>query len=82
MMKVLFFASLRDALGTAEVDVSLAQGTTAEALRAQLIADHPQWQTALSQPALLLAVNQQMADWQTPLNESDEIALFPPVTGG
>ena len=32
--------------------------------------------------SLLLAVNQQMVDGDAPLNANDEVAFFPPVTGG
>jgi molybdopterin synthase sulfur carrier subunit len=30
----------------------------------------------------MVAVNQAMADWETPLRDGDEVAFFPPVTGG
>lgn len=82
-MKILFFGSLREQLGTGEIELPLAPGTNditelLEALK-QL---GPKWQQALSAGSLLCAVNQIMATQDTLLKDSDEVALFPPVTGG
>ncbi|GAA5216616.1 MoaD/ThiS family protein [Corallincola platygyrae] len=83
-MKVLFFASLRDTLGTSELQEPLATGEslTADGLRERLKSRGEAWQKALSQPSLLVAVNQAMVPWDTLLSDDDEVALFPPVTGG
>ena len=42
----------------------------------------PLWAEALDKPDLRCARNQQVADLQAPLEDGDEVAFFPPVTGG
>ncbi|WP_438951470.1 molybdopterin converting factor subunit 1 [Porticoccus sp.] len=82
-MKILFFGSLREQLGTGEIELPLAPGTknVADLLEA-LKRRGPEWQRALSTDSLLYAVNQIIAAHDTLLEDSDEVALFPPVTGG
>ncbi|EWH10052.1 molybdopterin synthase small subunit [Catenovulum agarivorans DS-2] len=81
MIKVLFFAQLRETLGTEQCEVELDSCTINE-LKQQLIQSQPEWQQALTQANLLVAVNQAMANGQTVVKAGDEVALFPPVTGG
>ena len=79
-VKVLFFGAARDAVGHPEVELSLDnEATSAEAL-AQLIEKFPN----LSRfgRSLLVAVNQEYARGGTPLKNGDELAVFPPVSGG
>jgi len=78
---VKFFARLREELGTAEVQVALADVTTLAQLKPFLIGQHPHWQTALERN-LLLAVNQHLVTDDVTLEAGDEVALLPPVTGG
>lgn len=81
-VKVLYFAGLREQLGTASEDLELP-ATTVAGLRSQLIARGGAWQSALAQGrALRVAVNQEMAQATTSVKPGDEIAFFPPVTGG
>lgn len=82
-MKILFFGNLREQLGTGEIEVPLAPGTNniADLLEA-LKQRGSEWQQALSTGSLLYAVNQTMATQSTLLKDNDEVALFPPVTGG
>lgn len=82
MIKVLFFAKLRETLGCAELAMSAEGGDTTESLRRRLIGDHPAWQEALSDEQLLIAVNQQLCSDEQALQDGDELAFFPPVTGG
>ena len=82
MIKVLYFAGLREQLGTAGEDID-ASPTTVAGLRSMLMARGGAWQSALAQgKALRVAVNQEMAQPTTPVEAGDEIAFFPPVTGG
>ena len=54
-----------------------------EALRAHLMARGGAWASVLANgKALRVAVNQEMADPATPVKAGDEVAFFPPVTGG
>jgi molybdopterin synthase sulfur carrier subunit len=81
-VKVLYFAGLRDQLGTPGEDLD-ASPTTVAGLRTLLMSRGGAWQTALAQTrALRVAVNQEMAQPTTPVKPGDEIAFFPPVTGG
>lgn len=84
MIKLLFFARLRDDLGCAQEDLALPAGVdTVAGLRAYLMARGAIWQEALARGgALGVAVNQDMAQASTPISAGDEVAFFPPVTGG
>jgi sulfur-carrier protein len=84
MVKVLYFAKLREDLGKASEEVTLpGDVTTVAALRAHLMTRGATWQSALGQGrALRVAVNQEMAEPGTPVRAGDEVAFFPPVTGG
>jgi sulfur-carrier protein len=83
-IKILYLARLREQLGRPgeEFEVSPATSTVA-GLRTLLMARGGAWQTALAQgKALRVAVNQEMAQPTTPVKPGDEVAFFPPVTGG
>ena len=81
MIKVLFFAQVRELVGCDELRLPCDHGT-AEALRAALCERGDKWALALESGKLLVAVNQTLVPLETPLNEDDEVAFFPPVTGG
>ena len=83
MINVLFFAQVRELLGTAELSVDASEQTqTAEALRAMLATTDEKWAKVLTSDKLLVAVNQTMSQWDAPIKDGDEVAFFPPVTGG
>jgi len=82
MLKILYFASLREAIGVSSETITLNEAQTISALVEQLYKRHPHAKQALLDPALRVAINQQLADFTALLNEGDEVALFPPVTGG
>ena len=74
-IKVRFFASLRESVGLDEVDMEWADTQTPHSIWTQL--------TTESQPNnLLCAINQEYATLDSDLNDGDEVAFFPPVTGG
>lgn len=83
-MKVLFFASVREQLGCDVLDVACAEGcSSTERLRQQLIVRGGEvWREVLTQPNLICAVNQSVVHGDQELAEGDEVAFFPPVTGG
>ena len=82
MIRVLFFARLREQLGCSAMEVACGAGTTdLAALRAELCATSG-WKEVLTAPNVLCAVNQQQVDLDHPLVDGDEVAFFPPVTGG
>ncbi|HAY94874.1 molybdopterin synthase sulfur carrier subunit [Shewanella sp.] len=83
MINVLFFAQVRELLGTAKLSLEASEQTqTAEALRATLAATDDKWAKVLTSDKLLVAVNQTISQWDAPVNDGDEVAFFPPVTGG
>lgn len=79
-----FFASVREALGTAEETVTLPQGvTTVGAVREHLMARGGAWEDALgADRPLRTAFNHVMCPAETPVEAGGEVAFFPPVTGG
>jgi len=81
MIQVKFFASLREQLATSQLELA-AEYPTVEALRQALAARDSHWQRALAAESVLVAVNQSVQSWSTPLADGDEVAFFPPVTGG
>lgn len=84
MIRILYFAKLRETLGTAGEELALpADVRTVGALRDHLVARGAPWAEALAAGrALRVAVNQDMAAPGTPVADGDEVAFFPPVTGG
>lgn len=84
MVTLLYFASLRETLGCSREQVSLSGATnTVSSLLDQLRSREGRWTEALAPgKQWRVAVNQQMADLATPLKPGDEVAFFPPVTGG
>lgn len=81
MIRVRFFALVRELVGCAQLDIP-ADYATAGALRAALAARGDKWQLALGKRQVLVAVNQVMQDDSCALHAGDEVAFFPPVTGG
>ena len=81
MIKVLFFAQIRELVDCAELEVN-SHFDTVDALRAELVTKGDKWALALDSDKLLVAVNQEICSLGTTLNEGDEVAFFPPVTGG
>ncbi len=81
---VLYFARLREVLGRASETVNLLAGPqTVAALRAQLRCRGGAWEAELAaDKPVRAAVNQDMAQADTVLADGDEVAFFPPVTGG
>jgi molybdopterin synthase sulfur carrier subunit len=84
MIKLVYFARLREALGCAAEDVALPpEVTDVGALRAWLGQRGGAWADVLASDATVrAAVNQEMAANDTLVAAGDEVAFFPPVTGG
>lgn len=81
MLTVRFFAILRETLQCDRLVLSDVPETVAE-LRTMLSDKGPKWQDALARYGSLVAVNQTLVDELHQLNATDEVAFFPPVTGG
>lgn len=81
---LLYFARLREALGTGREQLALPAGvSTLGALRAHLAQRGGAWAKEMAEGRnLRAAVNQEVATPDSPLKDGDEVAFFPPVTGG
>ncbi len=79
-VRVLFFGAARDATGHDEIDVALNSPANTESARSQILSEYPDLQRFGN--SLLFAVNQEYAQPQREIHDGDELALFPPVSGG
>ena len=84
MVTLLYFASLRESVGVSREQVSLPSGnSTVSMLVDELRSRDGRWIEAFAPgKQWRVAVNQQMASPATPIRPGDEVAFFPPVTGG
>jgi len=83
-VSLVYLARLREAFGTASERVEIpANVTSVAALRSWLAARGGAWASELAPGrAVRIAVNYALAQPDTPVHPGDEVALFPPVTGG
>ena len=79
-VNLLFFASLADIVGSRELSLDIPDGATVGDLLSRLEADYPRLTDYRS--ILLTAVNQEYVEFGHPVKDGDEVALFPPVSGG
>ena len=82
------FAALREALGESELQLELSEvsydGSPADvaAVKAVLANRGADWREALYQPNLVHALNHRVVFTDAVVKEGDELAFFPPMTGG
>jgi molybdopterin synthase sulfur carrier subunit len=83
-VKLLFFAGLREQLGSSGEEIELPAGvTTLAGIREHLKSRGGNYERVFSGKALVrMALNQEMAQPAAPVKPGDEVAFFPPVTGG
>jgi molybdopterin synthase sulfur carrier subunit len=83
MLKVLYFASLRETLGCASESIDLPPAVNNVAGLLDLLAARGEhWLKLATVKNLRCAVNQELASLDAPIKGGDEVAFFPPVTGG
>lgn len=80
-VRVLYFAGLREAFGCAGESVDLPAGVVSVAALRDLLVSQGRDLLATAKN-LRCAVNQEMAGPEAPVCDGDEVAFFPPVTGG
>ncbi len=78
-MKILYFASLKETTKTSGEEITISSDMTAGELRKLLVEKYGDHYFPSN---ILCAVNQVMANDSTLLTNSDEVAFYPPVTGG
>jgi MoaE-MoaD fusion protein len=79
-LAVKLYATLKDRAKTNQVTVEVADGATIGMLRQKLAADYPALASTL--PRCLAAINQEFADDAATIRAADQVAFFPPVSGG
>ena len=82
MIKVLFFAQLREQLGCSELSVSVCDAASVTQLQEFLVKQYPHWADFLQSEKVLMAVNHVVVKKSQGLVPGEEVAFFPPVTGG
>jgi molybdopterin synthase sulfur carrier subunit len=83
LIRILYFARLREELGVASEEFGAEPGpANVGALATELATRGGKWQALSTDRKLRVAVNQDLADAATPIKAGDEVAFFPPVTGG
>ncbi len=84
MLKVLFFARVREQLGCDQLHLEWPEnGLRLDELQEALCAEHGDlWRATLGENNLIRAVNQTVVEDNCTLADGDEVAFFPPVTGG
>ena len=82
------FSALREALGESEFELDLSDLSEASAqidvaaIKALLSQRGEEWKEALNQPNLVHALNHKVVFTDATVSEGDELAFFPPMTGG
>lgn len=82
-LRVLYFANLREALGISGEQIDLPAGVASVGdLRAHIAARGEPWAALATAKNLRAAINQAMVGMDASFKDGDEVAFFPPVTGG
>lgn len=80
---VKFFSLIREAVDTEQLTLEMSDRlSTVEALKNELSLRGEIWKEALSHPNLIQAINQRVVLQEEGIKDGDEVAFFPPMTGG
>jgi len=80
IVRILYFASLKDRAGASEETIEVANTSDVAALWTVLQERHPRLREMTTRP--LVACDMTYASWDRPLGGVLEIAFLPPVSGG
>ena len=84
-LKLLFFASLRELFEFSQKEITLTKEvrTAEEFLLNMSIQNGGEWVNLFENKNMYkLAINQELSSWKDPIHAGDELAIFPPITGG
>lgn len=79
-VRILFFASLKDITGENAVDLELEENATVESVKIKITSIYPKLEPLLN--FVRIAINQEFAEAESVINNGDELAFLPPVSGG
>jgi MoaE-MoaD fusion protein len=79
-IRLLFFASLKDIVGSRQIQFEVPAGSRVADVLTHLEATYPRIKDY--RPVLLTAVNEEYVDHSAAVHDGDEVAIFPPVSGG
>lgn len=82
MINIIFFAKYREQFGVPALAIPPAGLETVQHVISHLQAHFPERSAFLSDPKLIIALNQELAKPDQTLRDGDVVAFFPPVTGG
>jgi molybdopterin converting factor subunit 1 len=79
-VKLLLFASLKDIVGARQLQLDVPAGATVADLLTHLESSYPRMRDY--RPVVLTAINEEYVERSTAIRDGDEVAIFPPVSGG
>ena len=79
-VRLLFFASLKDIVGARQMQLDVPAGATVSDVLTRLETSYPRIKDY--RPVVLTAINEEYVDQRTTVQDGDEVAIFPPVSGG
>lgn len=79
-VKLLFFATIRERMGTKSLDIELPANLTIHGLKDRLSVDYPKVKESMK--SVLVTINREYAFDEAVIPANAEIGLFPPVSGG
>jgi sulfur-carrier protein len=84
MIDLLYFARLKENLGSSGETIALPSSVRTVRQLIELLRERGgAWQSELAPgKSIRVAINQVLADWDAGIGDGDEVAFFPPVTGG
>lgn len=84
-INILFFAGIREMFGFKEKNIKIEESINSPEKLVKFLIEKEQgsWKKLLSSKDLIrVAINQEISEWSSPLKDGDELAFFPPITGG
>lgn len=82
MATIKFFASLRQKIGRSEIELSLTNATPVGKIIKELENQIPSLSQAIAETRSIIAVNHEFGDENSLVNDQDELAFIPPMSGG